>query len=207
MKQFIKPWRNNKCVAGTTTKLMGSFTKYQDPLVFRKTLKLTKKDIITAEQIHKNHVVIVTKDDFGSPVKNADGLVTKDNNLFLVIFTADCIPIFFSDLKNRVIGLTHAGRRGSLMNISGNTVKMMKKIGAEVKNIKVYLGPHICRQCYGWDLAKVNLSQLKESGIPLRNITVSKFCTFEQRDIFYSYRREKPDTTIFHEMISFIALK
>lgn len=207
MKKFIKPWQKNNLIAGTTTKLMGSFIKYQDPKEFRKFLKLTKKDIIFAEQVHKNSISIVTKDDCGNTVKKVDGLITKDHNLYLVIFTADCIPLFFYDWVNRIIGLTHAGKMGSLMNISGNTVKGMQKLGAQVKYIKVHLGPHICKKCYQLDLAKINIIQLIENGVLRENITTSRFCTYEDENIFYSYRREKPATTLFNEMLSFIALK
>lgn len=207
MKQFIKPWRENSLICGTTTKLMGPFIKHQDPKKLWEVLKLQNKDIVFAKQLHENKVATVTREDSGTTIKNADGLITEDENLYLLLFTADCIPIFFYESINKIIGLTHAGRKGSLKNIAVNTVKAMQKIGAKAKHIKVHLGPHICNKCYQLDLAKVNLLQLKISGILEKNITVSKFCTFENDDVFYSYRREKPTTTAFNEMLSFIALK
>lgn len=207
MNKFLKPWKENNIVSATTTKLIGPFFKYQVPRNFREILKLQKMHIVTAQQIHKNRIAIITRVDSGNTINKVDGLITKDENVCLVIFTADCIPIFFYDRVKKVIGLTHAGRRGSLMNISESTVKEMQKLGAQTQYIKVHLGPHICKKCYQLDLAKINIIQLMQNNILQKNITVSEFCTYEDRDIFYSYRREKPTTASFNEMLSFIALK
>lgn len=198
MNKYIKPWQENNITCFTTTKLMEPLVKHQTPRNFQ--------NVVKAEQIHHNTVIVVTKSDSGKIIKNADGLVTKDKNLFLLIYTADCIPVFLYDAINNIIGLTHAGRRGSLKNISGNTVEKMKKMGAKTDSIKVYLGPHICNKCYETNLAQINISQLRESGILSKNISISPYCTFEDHELFYSYRRDKPLEKIFPEMLSIIGL-
>ena len=207
MKKLIKPWQENNLLTGTSTKRLGSFIKHKDPKKLRKTFRLKKKDIVFAEQVHNNKVVVVDEKDGSKVITKVDGLVTKVGRLCLVVYTADCIPVFFYDKLNKVIGLSHAGRKGSLVNISGNTIKEMKKIGADPKHIQVHLGPHICKKCYEVNLALLNSKQLMQEGVPKSNITISEFCTFEDKDYFNSYRREKPTNEFFDEMISLILLK
>lgn len=207
MNKLIKHWQKDKVNCGTTTKLLGSFTKFNDPRKFREVFKLRLNNPVYAEQVHGNNVAVVTSEDCGKEIKNADGLTTNSNNLCLVIYTADCIPVFFYEPVKKIVGLAHAGRKGSLINISGNTVKQMIKLGANKKNIKVHLGPHICKNCYEMDLASVNINQIVSFDIPRSNITITKYCTYEDDDFFYSYRREKPKTREFNEMISYISLK
>ncbi len=206
MRLFIEPWpKNNFCVGGTTTKLMGQFTKKKDPLKFRSFFKLSQKDIIRVEQVHGNQVSIATKDQAGKIIPASDGLVTKERKFYLMVFTADCIPIFFYDYVNQIIGLIHAGKKGTFTNIARFTLEKMKQLGAKISSIKVHLGPHICGDCYEYNLALVNFLQLKQSGVSVKNITISPFCTFENQDYFCSYRRDK--ISEFNQMLSFIALK
>ena len=47
----------------------------------------------------------------------ADGLLTDAANQPLVIYTADCVPIFMSANKGRVVGMLHAGWRGTRSEI------------------------------------------------------------------------------------------
>ncbi|MBI2029543.1 polyphenol oxidase family protein [Candidatus Gottesmanbacteria bacterium] len=195
MNKLIKHWQRDNVNTGTTTKLLSSFTKFKT------------KNFVYAQQVHSNKVVVVTNKDSGKTVKGADGLITNSDNLCLVIYTADCIPVFFYEPVKKIIALVHAGRKGSLINISGSTVKEMVKLGANVNKIKVHLGPHICKNCYEIDLASVNINQLTSLNILRSNISLTDYCTYEDKELFYSYRREKPKNREFDEMISYITLK
>lgn len=180
---------------------------------FRK-IKVDRKNVISAEIVHGSKVGIVTKK---SPkiIKGADALVTKEN-LFLTVTIADCIPVYFCDEKNKIIGLAHAGWRGIVSGIIKNTLDKFLKIGGDVTKIKIILGPGI-KKCHfeikddilinfnnyrefifqrngkiKIDLFEIIQKQLLDLGVKNRNIFISKECTFENKRRYFSYRRDKP---------------
>ncbi len=78
-----------------------------------------------------------------------DGFVTNTKNVCLVTSYADCVPLYFADVKKKAIGLSHSGWRGTAGNICGNTVDMMKKCyGSAPQDIVAFIGPSICSDCY-----------------------------------------------------------
>ena len=42
-------------------------------------------------------------------MESVDGLVTDEPNLPLLIYAADCVPLYFYDPIHHAIGLSHAG--------------------------------------------------------------------------------------------------
>jgi len=56
---------------------------------------------------------------------------------------------------------------------------------------------------YKFDAKLLNYKQALHEGIPTENILVSSYCTYTQRDLFYSHRRD----TKTGRMLSFICLK
>lgn len=108
-----------------------------------------------SKQTHTNNVIIVNEEDAGNgiskprPYDNVDGLVTNVLDLPLVIFTADCIPLFLYDPVENVIGAAHSGWRGTAGKIGKVTVeKMCSEFGSRPENILCCIGPGICRDCY-----------------------------------------------------------
>ena len=73
----------------------------------------------------------------------ADGMATATSGLALGILTADCGPVLFADPKNHVIGACHAGWKGAVGGIVGNTIEKMLKLGGERQHIVAALGPCI----------------------------------------------------------------
>ena len=158
-------------------------------------------------QVHGNKVNIAR---IGK--QEGDALVTNEKGLVLAISIADCYPILFYDETHHVIGAAHAGWRGTLGKIAGETVKAMLALGAKTECIQVAIGqgisqknfevgnevidqfnkagfPASCHANRKLDLVKCNLFVLKENNIPERNIWTMNRCTFE--DDFFSYRRDK----------------
>jgi len=74
---------------------------------------------------------------------DADALVTATPGIALGILTADCTPILFADPEARVIGAAHAGWRGAVDGIIGNTVSAMVALGADPARILAAYGPTI----------------------------------------------------------------
>lgn len=179
-------------------------------------LNITDKGCVYAEQVHGNDVALVGDKDKSLMIKGVDALITNTPNLCLCIRTADCLPLIFFDPTKNVLAVVHAGWRGTLKNISANSVKkMVNDFNISPKDLIVGIGPHINLEDYfvkldvaskfikggykdflkkvtiqEWklDLAGINTKQLREVGIEKDNVEISKISTFKSKN-FYSYRR------------------
>jgi copper oxidase (laccase) domain-containing protein len=116
-------WNSNKFIAFTTTKEFGNLAyqvgdNYLEVKGNRKKLSdlldLPLENIIFTHQSHSDILKEVTtldlgkgKDSFESGV-DADALYTKDRNLAIGIFHADCVPIFLYH-PNGLVMIIHAG--------------------------------------------------------------------------------------------------
>ena len=112
-------------------------------------------NMVFSNQTHTNNVIVVDENDKGNgiitPQKfvDVDGLVTNVPNVCLVTFYADCVPLYFVDSVNKVIGLSHSGWRGTTLKIAKETVDLMKnRYNTNPKNIMAAIGPSICQDCY-----------------------------------------------------------
>lgn len=175
---------------------------------------------VLAHVVHGTRVAVAHADNRGGVLPETDGLVTKENNIFLVITVADCFPVYFYDPRTKTIGLIHAGWRGISQNIVKEAAKVLEKSGAGVKNLLAGIGPGI-RECHfevQEDVARlfgtkerfVNLSsiiqrRLIELGIKKSNIEDSGECTHCLGQKYFSYRRDKPAQV--EAMIAYIGMK
>ncbi|MBC7275218.1 peptidoglycan editing factor PgeF [Nocardioides sp.] len=140
----------------------------------------------------------------------ADGIVTAERDLVLLVRTADCVPVLFADEAAGVIGAAHAGRKGMAVGVVPATIARMRALGAT--RIKAWVGPHVCGKCYevpaemqeeiaavepaarattSWgtpslDVGAGVLAQLAREGV--ETVDASR-CTRESEDL-YSYRRD-----------------
>ena len=108
--------------------------------------------LVFTRQVHGTEILPVTSDDcrelYSKISYEADGLVTTEKNLPLIIFTADCIPILLHDPINGVIAAVHAGWRGTVADIAGKAIDSMVKLGASPEYIRGAIGPGIGLCCY-----------------------------------------------------------
>jgi YfiH family protein len=78
-----------------------------------------------------------------------DALMTNVPGLLLVIRTADCLPVFLVDAKNRAVAAVHCGWRGTEKRILERAVKAMgEAYGSKPAEILAALGPCIGPACY-----------------------------------------------------------
>ena len=184
----------------------------------------TYENIVSSKQEHTKNIRIITKEDKGkgisapSDIEETDGLVTGDKDIPLVVFSADCYPLLFADKEKKAVAAVHSGWKGTYLNISGETVKIMtENFGCKAENIIVAVGAGIGPCCFEtkWDVASlfdekyvsskgeekylVDLScMLKDSlciaGIKEENIHFAERCTVCESDVFYSYRSQKERT-------------
>lgn len=180
-----------------------------------KELGINLKNIKYNEQVHGSDIIEV--DEMSKIGCSADALITDKENVPLMIFTADCVPLVFYDKVTNVVALAHAGWKGTYANIAKNTVNtMINKYDVDVKNIEVVIGPSISRDNYQvskeliekfselnidnyytirdsnyyLDLWTINGKQLENMGIPKENIVISNLCTVADNDKFFSYRKD-----------------
>ena len=179
-------------------------------------LGFNAKKIVEAEQIHGTKIALVGKNDWGRQIKGVDGLLTGEEEVFLLIKTADCVPVLFFDSCQKVVGIAHAGWKGILGGIILETIKLMQtQFGSKAKNILVGLGPAIGVCCYDvpkeralkfqrfgkeivrekegkWylDLRGAIAKSLNQLGVPFSNIEISSACTSCQNEVFFSFRKE-----------------
>lgn len=179
--------------------------------------------VVIAEQVHSAQVHLCSEADsgagFGShpQIAGADGLVTAVPGQYLLIRTADCLPVLLADSQNRAVGAVHSGREGTRKNIVGRAVRLLQdKFAIAAQDLLAYIGAGVCRQHYEvdeqtWeeynralreqglfpdlslyrhpDIRLGVFQQLIAAGIPFRNIEQVCICTYEAYN-YHSYRRD-----------------
>lgn len=116
-------------------------------------------DSLTASaQDHNTFVRAVTSENKGVGIykprdlHSVDALVTNEKGVTLVTYYADCTPLFFVDIKQKAIGLAHAGWRGTVGRIGEKVVKKMTELyGTNPADIVAAIGPAISVCCYEVD--------------------------------------------------------
>jgi YfiH family protein len=178
------------------------------------------------KQVHGDDILVVqggVGTSKGCP--DADAYVTNEKNLPIAIRTADCVPVFIFDPRQRAIGLAHAGWKGTCKAIAAKTVqRMQEKFASQASGLKVFLGPSIRQCCYqvgkefydylpshiksrdGFlyaDVIGANREQLLRAGVPPKSIFDSGICTCCNRN-YFSFRRDGEKAG---RMISLMMLK
>ena len=175
-----------------TTRTAGNFQNSEQQKRIVQQIHASSCPLISAEQTHGNKVALITKVERDKRIPDVDALITKTVGIGLTIRTADCLPLFVIDRKNKAIGLVHAGAKGTEKRIILQVLHRMNKVfGTVNERCLIFLGPHICPCCYTINLAKENYQQLLSAGVNKKNIFISRYCTACRNDIFFSYRREK----------------
>jgi len=179
-------------------------------------LGLDVKKLSVTKQEHTDNIEIVDKSNIGVGVafewgKGVDGCITREKNVPLLCYSADCVPVLMYASDIEAVAAVHAGWRGSAAEISAKTVKKLMDMGAHAENIYVAVGPCIGECCYevSYDVAsqfcakyytdkgngkymlaldRVNKGQLEKCGIPEKNIQLSGICTKCNNHLFFSHR-------------------
>ncbi|KKE78051.1 peptidoglycan editing factor PgeF [Oceanobacillus caeni] len=244
----IEKWRqlNEKLIVGFTTRNGGvSDPPFQslnlglhvpdnqeDIIKNRETLanklNIPLENWVAGEQVHDTAVQLITVDDKGkgsrdysNSIHGVDGLITGHKGILLTAFFADCVPLFFFDPVTEMIGIAHAGWRGTVNGMARSMVQAMKDQGVNESNLLVVIGPSISQEMYEvdekvidniedkirqkcvvpsrnkrylLDLKKLNVEILLQSGVLRHNIDVTNYCTYKDKSLFFSHRRDKGKT-------------
>jgi len=164
------------------------------------------------------------------PHQKADAILTDRPGITLFMRFADCVPIMLFDPIRKVIGMVHAGWKGTIRNIVGVSVTaMIEKYGCNPADIRAGIGPSICPNHYEvgpnvveaaqvvfqkesrlvlqkrngsefFDLWAANRILLDQVGVKL--IRVGGLCTACDTDHWYSHRAEQGRTGRFGALIT-----
>ena len=179
--------------------------------------------VITAHQVHGCLVLPITQETLigKDPVVHmgdCDGFVTDLSGVVLTTKHADCVPLYAYDHTKGVIGLAHAGWRGTVNGMAASLIKAMAlHYGSDPEDIKTAVGPAIgsCHFEVSEDAAVEFRSKMPwsesfiDKGIKagkymidlkginaqlfrmqgVKDIFVSPVCTYCNADDCWSYRR------------------
>lgn len=181
---------------------------------------------VCSDQTHTTNIRKVTEADCGKGVviprdyQDVDGLVTDRAGIVLATFFADCVPLYFLDVRRRVIGLAHSGWRGTAGRIGKKIIDIMtEEYGCKKEDIIAAIGPSICADCYEvsedvaaqfeaefgnavlcagrqsgkyqLDLWKANKAVLLQAGLTPAQIEVTDICTCCNPSLLFSHRASK----------------
>lgn len=255
---LIKDWEKENVIAGMTTRNGGASEgpyhslnvgfhvgdRYENVLENRNLLAdklgFPLNRWVLGEQTHGNQVFKVKKEDIGkgamsldTAIPNVDGLFTQESGVLLVALYADCVPLYFFARAEHMIGVAHAGWKGTVSNIAGRMVEAWKKEGIDPAGIEVIIGPSIGECCYEVDekvisevrklsldderifrqlhqgkymlnLKLLNKRLLIQAGVRETNIVLSSWCTSCSTSTFFSHRKERGKTGRMMAFIGFL---
>jgi len=148
---------------------------------------------------------------FDSSECEGDALYSNKKNEVCAILTADCLPIFITDILGQEVAVIHAGWKGLLRGVIEQTLKSF-----DSKNLVAHFGPAISQNSFqvGEEvidqyIAKDNsfassfktfsgkhyLDLYSAANLVLNNFDIYKIsggteCTFKQKDEYFSFRRD-----------------
>ncbi|WP_372766853.1 peptidoglycan editing factor PgeF [Pseudoalteromonas sp.] len=165
-------------------------------------------------QVHSNKVVVVDATSEIDLLIEADALYTRQTNTPLAIMTADCLPVFICSEFGDEVAVLHAGWRGLLNGVIENTLacfkatNLMVHLGAAIGPTAFEVGREVrdafsnkhteANSCFEPVANQPNkfladIYQLARLVLAKNNVTKvsgGEYCTVNQEDLFFSYRRD-----------------
>lgn len=200
--------------------------------IMHETLGLDRSRSVTTWLVHSVDVVAVDgpRSDRHWFAK-ADAMITDRADTPLVMRFADCTPLYFHDPVGGVIGMAHAGWRGTVNGMAARTVRaMVETFGSRPADIVAAIGPAIGPEAYqvGEEVVEAAHAYFgDDTGIIRRDpvdgtayldlwaanhidltragveqIEVAAICTADNTHEFYSHRAEKGATGRFGAVLS-----
>lgn len=195
------------------------------------TIKRPVESIFDPWQVHGTEVLFVEEPrPLNSPHQKADVILTNRADITLFMRFADCVPVVLFDPAARVIGMVHAGWRGTVAGAASVAVeKMVRYYGCDRANIHAGIGPSIsvdhyqvgeevvlaardtfkektCRVLwkknglYHFDLWQANQFMLESAGV--KAIEQSGICTYSNNADWFSHRAEHGKTGRFAAVLA-----
>lgn len=103
--------------------------------------------LIFLNQIHSNVIHFVDK--IQDKDLRGDGLITDHPFFFLIIKTADCLPVLVVDELRKVVAAVHCGWKGTQKRVIQRVIQDLENhYGCLPSSLLVAIGPHIGSECY-----------------------------------------------------------
>lgn len=195
-----------------------------------KELNFELENCVFANQTHSSNIHKVTKKDIGAgafsikdAIDNCDALYTREKNILLGVFTADCVPVLIYDKEQNIIAAIHAGWKGTTKQITkkmidillyeedSNASELYAYIGPAIEFLNFEVGQEVVdeikalpfeTECFIIpkengkflvDLKGINYQMLINAGIPDTHIFQHHGDTYEDEENYFSYRKRKED--------------
>lgn len=189
---------NEKNVLANRKKLMQELNLPQEPFWLK--------------QEHTDIAICIEENVKPIPVV-ADASFTRTAGPVCVVMTADCVPILVCNQEGSIVAAIHAGWKGIAAGVIASAIKAMN---TDPTTLLAWLGPAIGPNAFevNQDVRETFCQQIPEctsafvkkdssflaniyslASIYLKQAGVTKiygggYCTFTQKDLFFSYRRD-----------------
>jgi len=160
------------------------------------------------QQVHG--IRVIERKEF-SGKEEADAAITRRRGTVCSVMIADCMPVLLADDAGTVVGIAHAGWRGLSAGVLEKTIL---KMNVEPQRLLAWLGPAIGPRAYEvgedvrrafaghdyalaatraghWNLDLYAVARQRIQAAGVRNIFGGAFCTYTDRERFFSYRRDR----------------
>ncbi|MBM7618908.1 YfiH family protein [Bacillus tianshenii] len=171
----IPSWEdaNSRLVVGFTTKTggvskgpfssfnMGLHVHDQDAAVRENkeilagSIQFPMSQWVGCDQVHDARIEKITETSIGKGVTSydtaipkTDGIYTDKEDILLTLCFADCVPLYFYSPNHSLIGLAHAGWKGTVLDIGGKMVQRWIEEGVSPNEIYAAIGPSISQHAY-----------------------------------------------------------
>ncbi len=83
------------------------------------------------------------------PPPHVDALVSDRTDVALAVQVADCVPLLLADPRTGAVAATHAGWRGTALNVAGATVaRLVREFDTRPADLVAAIGPSIGPSCF-----------------------------------------------------------
>ena len=149
-----------------------------------------------------------------------DALASREPDLACAVRTADCVPVLLGDSKSGVAAAVHAGWRGVAGGVVASAVTRLRELADGSGELLAAIGPHISLTRFEVsedvaqqlssatspsvvdragtkphvDLRKAVRTQLESLGLRSANIDDVGGCTWNEPELYFSYRRDGPNS-------------
>ena len=164
--------------------------------------------------LEQAHGTVVANADMAGCLPQADACIARHRAAVCVVMTADCLPVLLCDTEGSVVGAVHAGWKGLAAGVIEAAVQAMDvapqslmawlgpaisqdafEVGDEVRAMFVAAQPQassafIPGQSGKWFADICSLARLRLSALGITQIYGGGYCTYRDRERFFSYRRD-----------------
>lgn len=174
-------------------------------------------------QVHGTNVICTSSPrGLAEDHQKADAIFTDSDEITLFMRFADCVPIVLFDPEKKVIGIVHAGWKGTVDSIAVNAIqtaqreygispdKLIAGIGPSIGPDHYHVGMEVKEMieetfgdqsqsvlstngsAYSLNLWRANEILLRKAGV--KNIEVAEICTACHNEDWFSHRKENGST-------------